>query len=351
MSRFLNERLAAFSAYVPGEQPKNASLIKLNTNESPFPPSPMVMEAVNKLQVERLRLYSDLSATDLIQALSEDLDVGKDMLITGNGSDEILYFAMLAFGGSGARFPDITYGFYPVWAELIGIPFEAKPLRDDFSVDPEDYAGNDRMVVLANPNAPTGIAMPRAGIEQILQANPDRVVLIDEAYVDFGGESALPLVDKYENLLVARTFSKSRQMAGARLGFAVGQPALIQDLDKMRFAINPYNVNSLTQIAGAASVRDPEYFRWTRDRVINARDYTSAELTKLGFVVLPSCANFVFAKPCNIGARDYVQALRARNILVRWFDKDRIRDYARISIGSMEQMRALIDATAEIVGG
>lgn len=350
MSRFLNERLQAFKAYTPGEQPKNVGeLIKLNTNESPFPPSPKVVEAVSAHAVERLRLYSDLAATDLISALAQDLGVSKDQIMVGNGSDEVIYFAMLAFGGQGAQFADVTYGFYPVWAQLIGMDARTVPLNEDYQIDPTDYLKNDRMLIIANPNAPTGTVLEMDKLRRIICANPDQIVLVDEAYVDFGGQSAVSWIDEFENLLVVRTFSKSRQMAGARLGFAVGQRALIEDLDKMRYAINPYNVNSLTQLAGAAAVRDRAYFEQCIRQIVDNRDFAAGELTKLGFTVLPSTANFVFASPPDGDGQRYMQALRQRNILVRWFDQPRTTGFVRITIGTRAQMQALIYATRIIL--
>ena len=349
MSRFLWDRFGALDAYVPGEQPRVDNLIKLNTNESPFPPSPRVEQALSGA-AGRLRLYSDLSAAGLTGALSRDLGVEREQLIAGNGSDEILYFSMLCFGGQGAAFADITYGFYQVWADLIGIDAYLAPLRADFSIDPEMYAGNSRMILIANPNAPTGMALGLDAIERVLSLNPDQVVVVDEAYVDFGAQSALPLLKKYENLLVVRTFSKSRQLAGARLGFAVGAPQLIEDLNKIRYSINPYNVNTLTQLAGTASVEDVDYFNQTRAMIVENREYTRVELEKLGFCVLPSSANFLFARHPRMSGGEYMRALRARNILVRWFDKARISDYVRISIGTRQQMQTLIEVTAGLEG-
>ena len=346
MSRFLSERLAALSAYVPGEQPKDMhKLIKLNTNESPYPPSPAVLSAVAAKDVERLRLYSDLAAQALVLALAEDLCAESHQIALGNGSDEVLYFAMMAFGGSGVAFADITYGFYPVWAKLLGIEERIIPLAADFSVDAGDYIGNDRMIMIANPNAPTGMALDLPDIERILRNNPDQVVLVDEAYVDFGVKSAVCLIDGYDNLLVSRTFSKSRQMAGARLGFLVGSRALIEDVEKIRYSINPYNVNSLTQKLGAASVRDHEYFDWARTQIIQTRERTAKTLSQLGCTVLPSSANFLFVNANALSGSDYMQALRRENILVRHFNAPRIRDFVRITIGTDEQMDALCAVT------
>ena len=252
MSRYLSERLQALAPYVPGEQPK-VKLIKLKTNESPFPPAPGVKEAV-AAAAGTLQLYNDLAATKLTRLLAETYGLKENQITVSNGSDEILAFAFQAFGGHGLVFPDITYGFYPVWAELYGLDAKIIPLDADFSIDISDYQGNDRCIVIANPNAPTGKALPLSALKEIAEKNPDQVVIVDEAYVDFGGESALALVPEFDNVLVVRTFSKSRQLAGARLGFAMGSATLIDDLNRVRFSFHPYNVNSLTQAAGAAAL-------------------------------------------------------------------------------------------------
>ena len=351
MSRFMRSQLQPLKAYVPGEQPKNMDeLIKLNTNESPYPPSPAVAQAIGSADIERLRLYNDPDCGALRRALAEDLELKPEQISVGNGSDEVLYFAMMAFGERGAAFPDITYGFYTVWAKLLGMDQRIIPLEQDFSVDPSKYTGNDRMILLANPNAPTGIALRLDQIEEILRSNPDSVVLIDEAYVDFGGESAVTLLNRYDNLLVSRTFSKSRQMAGARLGFLAGGAALIEDVEKIRNSVNPYNVDGLTQKLGIASVVDRGYFDWARAQVIDTREWTAAALRAMGFSVLPSETNFVFAKHEGLSGRDYMEALRTNGILVRWFDAPRIKDYVRITIGTAEQMQQFAQATQAILG-
>ena len=252
MSRFLSGRFEALDVYVPGEQPADMEYIKLNTNESPYPPAPGVIAALNQFEISKLNLYPNPDGSRIIKKLAEFYGVEIQNVIIGNGSDELLAFAFLAFcdGGRGAAFPDITYGFYPVYAELYGLPYVQIPLKDDFSIDPADYCDIGKNVVLANPNAPTGIALPLRDIEAIVQSNPGHVVLVDEAYVDFGAESAIPLTHRYENLLVVHTYSKSRSMAGARLAYAIGSAPLIEDLNKMKYSFNPYNVNRLTQIAG-----------------------------------------------------------------------------------------------------
>ncbi|MBR6185095.1 MAG: histidinol-phosphate transaminase [Clostridia bacterium] len=348
MSKFLSDRLQTLKAYVPGEQPRVRNLIKLNTNESPFPPAPGVQEAVEKA-AGSLQLYNDLAATELTGLLAETYGLQTDEIAVSNGSDEILAFAFQAFGGHGLIFPDITYGFYTVWADLYGLDKKIVPLTGDFSVDIRDYQGNDRCVVLANPNAPTGKALSVPELRQIVEANPDQVVIVDEAYVDFGAESALAFVPRYENVLVVRTFSKSRQMAGARLGFAMGSRQLIDDLNRVRYSFHPYNVNTLTQAAGAAALRQPQYFEKCLKETVETRQWTKARLEELGFLVLDSKANFLFAAPPGMTGEAYQQKLRERNVLVRRFDWPRIRDYLRITIGSKAQMEALLTATKEIL--
>lgn len=349
MSRFLSPRHQSLTAYTPGEQPR-VRLIKLNTNESPYPPSPEAIRALSPENLEKLRLYSDIPARDLSGAIGEFLGVDPAFVLCGNGSDEILAFAFQAFGDSGVSFPDISYGFYPVWAQLYGLPARVIPVKQDFSVDPDDYRGGG-LIVLANPNAPTGMALPLARIEGLVRANPDQVVVIDEAYVDFGAESAAKLTEAYENLIVVQTFSKSRSLAGARLGFAVAQPPLIADLNRIRFSFNPYNVGTPAQLMGAAAVRDRAYFEETRAKIMRTRALTQSALEKLGFAVLPSAANFLFARGPGIPGEALQRALRERNILVRRFDLPRIRDFLRISIGSPEDMQALTDAVKAILEG
>lgn len=348
MSRFLSENNRGLKAYVPGEQPKVKNLVKLNTNESPFPPAPGVAEAVRQA-AESLQLYNDLSAAKLTGLLAKTYGVKENQVFVGNGSDEVLAFAFQAFGGGGLAFPDITYGCYPVWAGLYHLDAKIIPLKDNFTIDPADYRGNDRCVVIANPNAPTGIALPLSAIAEIAESNPHQVVIVDEAYVDFGAESAVSLLPKYENILVVQTFSKSRQMAGARLGFAMGSEALIADMNLIRFSFHPYNANTLTQAAGAAALEQPDYFESCRQTIMENRAWTKAELEKLGFRVLESKANFLFAKAPGMTGGEYQKKLRDRNILIRYFDQPRIRDFVRITIGSREQMEKLIEATKEIL--
>lgn len=350
MSKFMNPRLSGLEAYTPGEQPQDRTYIKLNTNESPYPPSKGVRKAMDRKRLDNLRLYCDPNATALKNELAKLYDKDPGQILVSNGSDDILNFAFLAFGADGILFPDISYGFYEVFANLHGLPYEQVALKKDFSIDVADYCGKKKMVVIANPNAPTGMALPLKKIEKIIQANPDNVVLIDEAYVDFGGESCADLVKKYPNLLCVQTFSKSRSMAGARLGFAIGSEELIADLEKIKYSTNPYNVNALTQAAGVAALQENRYYMKNCRRIIKSRNYTKKQLERLGFVVLPSKTNFLFAKSDKIEGKELYWQLKDRGILVRHFDKERIRNFNRITIGSQKEMEAFIAAVEEILG-
>ena len=349
MSRFLNEQFQSLEAYTPGEQPRDQQYIKLNTNESPYPPAPSVVEAMNGEQVELLRLYSDPTAKGLKEKLAKLYGVQPENVFVSNGSDEVLNFAFMAFGGKGAVFPDISYGFYQVYGDLYGINYEKILLREDFSIDHREYCGVNKMVVLANPNAPTGMSLSVAQIEEIVSHNPDSLVLIDEAYVDFGGETALPLIEKYDNLLVTRTFSKSRCLAGGRLGYAFGNPAIIADLEKIKYSTNPYNINRLTLLLGEATVEADAYYQSKCAAIKATRGWTARQLESLGFTVLPSDANFLFAKSDKIGGGDLYTALKARGILVRHFTNPRICDYNRITIGTPEQMEVFINTVKEVL--
>ena len=352
MSRFFSEKYAALSPYTPGEQPKERKYIKLNTNESPFPPSPTA-QRLAKEAAETLELYSDPQCRDLVAKAVEKLGVKENEILFTNGSDEILNFAFMAFCDKDhpAVFPDITYGFYSVFAELNGVPYETIPLREDFTIDPEDYIGIHKTVFIANPNAPTGLCLPLGDIERIVASNPDNVVVIDEAYVDFGGESAMNLIRKYPNLLVTQTFSKSRSMAGARLGFGAGCPALIADLNTIKYSTNPYNINRMTMAAGLGALEDEDYFRTNCQTVMETREWFAAELRKLGFVVTDSRTNFVFASSPVISGGDYYRKLRENGVLVRHFDTLRLREYNRITVGSREQMETLLAVTKSILEG
>ena len=351
MSRFLAERYASLAAYTPGEQPTDQKYIKLNTNESPFPPSPAVIEAINADAVQALRLYPDPECGMLREKLAELFGFEKENIFVSNGSDDILNFSFMAFCDRdvcGVAFPEISYGFYKVYADLYGVDAKKIPLSEDFSIRASDYCGIGRTVVIANPNAPTGIALSVAEIEQILLTNPDHVVLIDEAYVDFGAESCVELVHRYDNLLVVRTFSKSYSLAGGRLGFAIGSRALIEDLDKIKYSTNPYNINRLTLLAGTAAIGENGYYMENCRVIEENRRYTAEALSELGFEVLPSKANFVFARSEKIGGEELYLELKRRGILVRHFSQKAICEFNRITIGTLSEMQTLIGTVKKI---
>ena len=351
MSRFFSEKFTDLEAYVPGEQPKDQQYIKLNTNENAFPPHPAVAEAAERA-ARNLHLYPDNECMELRKALAERLGLTPDELIMVNGSDDILNFAFMAFCDRHipAAFPDITYGFYPVFAKLNQVPFREIPLQEDLTVRVEDYLQTACTIFLANPNAPTGIALSREQIERILQANPYNMVVVDEAYVDFGAESCIPLIREYDNLLVTQTFSKSRSMAGARLGFGAANPEIIRDLETIRYSTNPYNIDRMTLAAGTACLQHDEYNTGNCRTIIRTREKKKKELEKLGFEVTDSKANFLFARHPGISGEDLYRKLKERGILIRHFGAERIRDYNRISIGTDEQMEALIRETERILG-
>ncbi len=360
MSRFLCRSGEAISPYTPGEQPRERKFIKLNTNECPYPPSPRVAEAILAgfdaaspvpPEIASLRLYSDPEEKVLINAIAGFYGVEEEQVIAGNGSDEILAFAFRAFCDADAplQFADLTYGFYPALCSLFGIPYVTVPLEEDFTLDIEKYKNCGRNVIIANPNAPTGIALPLSAIEEIAVSNPEHVVMVDEAYVDFGGESAVHLLDRCENLLVIQTFSKSRSLAGCRIGFAIGNRDLIADMQRIRCSFNPYNVNRLSILAGAAAMKDREYMEQCTARIRRTREKTSEGLKNLGFTVLDSRANFLFAKCPVMSGKEYFLKLREAGILVRRWDMERICDYVRISIGSEEDMEIFLKTTKELV--
>ncbi len=350
MSRYFSSKYEKLTPYVPGEQPKDMKYIKLNTNESPFPPSEKAVKAAAE-EALNLRLYPDPELTALSRSFASAYGVGERNVIFSNGSDDLLNFAFMAFcdNETGAAFPDITYGFYPVFAEFNNIDYKEIPLKDDFTIDIEDYKGLKRTIFIANPNAPTGIALAPEEIEKIIIANPDNIVVIDEAYVDFGAESCVPLTEKYDNLLVIGTFSKSRSMAGARLGYAIGNEELINDLNTIRFSTNPYNINRMTMAAGIGVLEDPEYTKNNCLTIIKNREYTVNELKKLGFTMTDSRANFVFARKPEVSGEKLYLELKKRGVLVRHFAKDRIDDYLRITIGTSDEMKSLVDAVRIIL--
>lgn len=398
MSRFLSKASESLLPYTPGEQPQGRKFIKLNTNECPYPPSPKVAEAIlagyeeiaagcgtagaadmaeqaetagcgcnagateaGKMaekaarvmppELANLRLYSDPEERVLIEAIADHYGVGTNQVIAGNGSDEILGFAFRAFCDQNAplQFADLTYGFYPALCGLYGIPFKVVPLEEDFTLNIEPYKNCGNNVIIANPNAPTGMSLPLSAIEEVAASNPDRVVMVDEAYVDFGGESCVSLLPKYENLVIIQTFSKSRSLAGARVGFAIANPDLIADMNRIKYSFNPYNVNRLSILAGAAAMRDWDYTKECTGRICKTREKTTEALRALGFTVLDSKTNFIFAKSGDMPGKVYFDGLREAGILVRRWDSERIKDYVRISIGSEEEMETFVEETKKLV--
>ena len=351
MSRFMRSTYESLVAYVPGEQPRDMAYIKLNTNESPYPPAPQVIEAVTKEQLGLLRLYSDPTCMGLKEKLAALHGIRPENIFISNGSDEALNFIFMAYAEKGAAFADITYGFYPIYAKLHGADAKVIPLEADFTLDAKKYFGCEGLIVIANPNAPTGLSISLDEVESILKANPDTVVAIDEAYVDFGGTSALALMDRYENLLVVRTFSKSRNFAGGRLGYIMGSKELIADLEKLRCSTNPFNVDRLALLMGEATVDADAYYVEKCTEIIATREKTAAQMQKLGLAVLPSQTNFLFIHAGSIGGEQMYLELKKRAILVRHFGAPRTRDYVRVTIGTPAEMEAFTAAVKEILKG
>ena len=352
MSRFIDERLLSLEAYVPGEQPKPGEFIKLNTNEFPYPPASGVEKAAIDA-VANMNLYSDLSCKALTESFYKVFGYSSKNVVFTNGSDEALYLSFLTFCGKnrGVAFADITYGFYSVYADLCGIESTVIPLDNELSVDPCDYYGLNKTIVIANPNAPTGKMLSVEQIEAVVKSNPDNIVIIDEAYADFSGQTCIKLTEKYDNLVVIGTFSKSRGMAGARLGYLIACEELVNDIQRVKFSINPYNVNSITQAVGKAVLDNNDYYTERVKEICNTRDSFSEEIKALGFEVIPSKTNFIFAKHKNISGKVIAGKLREHGILIRRFDKERISEYLRISIGTPEQMKAVYNALSDIIGG
>lgn len=344
MSTFWSQVVRELEPYVPGEQPQIEGLIKLNTNESPYPPSPKVIDVINHDAIDRLRLYPDPNSKKLKHTIANYYGVQSEQVFVGNGSDEVLALLFMAFfqQGKPLLFPDISYSFYPVYCKLFGIDAQTIPLRDDYTINFADYSSANGGIIFPNPNAPTAIGKPLAEIEALLQRNTESVVVVDEAYVDFGAETAIALVDKYPNLLVVQTLSKSRSLAGMRVGFAVGHKDLIEALDRVKNSFNSYPLDRLAEAATVVAFEDDGYFKTCRDKIIATREWTVSELDKLGFKTLPSQANFVFTEPVGKNAADVAQLLRDHKILVRYFNKPRINQFLRITIGTDEQMQALI---------
>ncbi|WP_428683740.1 histidinol-phosphate transaminase [Reyranella sp.] len=351
MNPFWSQLARELSPYTPGEQPRIANLVKLNTNESPFGPSPRAEAAMRAAASESLRLYPDPEAVELRQVLADHHGVQPAQVFVGNGSDEVLAhaFAGLLKQQQPLLCPDITYSFYPVWAQLFGITLETVPVADGMGVRIEDYRRGAGAIVIANPNAPTGIALPRAEIARLLREHPDIPVLIDEAYVDFGAESAVPLIADHPNLLVVQTMSKSRALAGLRVGYALGDDGLIEALRRVKDSFNSYPLGRIAQAGATASVRDDAWFRESCSRIVATREEMTRELAALGFVVLPSSANFVFARHPSLGGAEFAAALRDRAILVRHFNKPRSAPYVRITVGTRHDVQTLIAAASDIL--
>ncbi len=330
--------------YTPGEQPDQPDMIKLNTNENPYPPSPAVEEALQIMKYDSLRLYPDPTCGELVRAIAEVYRLKREQIFVGVGSDDVLAMSFLTFfnGDKPILFPDITYSFYDVWANLYRIPYERPPLDENFHICKEDYFRENGGIVFPNPNAPTGVELPMSDVEEIIARNPDVVVIVDEAYVDFGAESALPLIEKYDNLLVAQTFSKSRSLAGMRIGCAFGNPKLIKYLNDVKYSFNSYTMDRTALAAGAAAVRDEAYFRETCRKIIETREWAKGELKALGFSFEDSKANFIFVSHESCPAAELFQALREQHIYVRYFPKGRTGNHLRITVGTRGEMESLL---------
>lgn len=337
--------------YVPGEQPQGKNIIKLNTNENPYPPAPEVKRLLDDFDISRMRLYPDPEAKVLVDAIAERYEVSPSKVFVGVGSDDVISLAFLTFFNSGKPilFPDVTYSFYDVWAELYRIPYRTVPLTDELTIAPDGYKCENGGIIFPNPNAPTGVLENIGLIEDIVKSNPGSIVMIDEAYIDFGGKSCLPLIEKYDNLLVIQTFSKSRSMAGMRIGFAMGNEKLIKYMNDVKFSVNSYTMNTVTQLCGAASMKNEEYFRETVDRIIATRERTKIKLTELGFDFPDSGSNFIFASHKSVPAAEIFEKLKEREIYTRYWNKPRIDNYLRITIGTDEEMEALFKALEEIL--
>ena len=339
------DKLRKIDPYIPGEQPKGANFIKLNANENPYPPSPKAAEAINNFVCDKLRLYPDSDATELKEALAEYHGVKKENIFLGNGSDDLLAIAFMSFFNSDKPilFPDITYTFYNVWCALFNIPYETPALKDDFTIDPDDYKRTNGGVIFPSPNAPTGIFQGLDFIREILESNRDSIVIIDEAYVDFGAESAIGLLNEYENLVIARTFSKSRSLASLRIGYAVASGELIATMEAVKNSYNSYTIDAVTMEAAKASVEDDGYFKETNAKIIATRERVTKELRNIGFTVYPSYTNFILAAHKDMKAKYIFEKLKEKNIYVRYFKLPRIDNCLRITIGTDEQMDKMID--------
>lgn len=351
MSEFFNSFYENLTPYVPGEQPQDRTYIKLNTNESPYPPAYSLKSDFDMELIKGLKLYSDPDVKELKEVIAEFYDLDKKEVFIGNGSDECLYYSFMAFGGAGVSFPDITYGFYKVYADVNHLRANFIPLKEDFSIDAGDYKNLGTAIIIANPNAPTGLMLSLIEIREILENNKNNAVIIDEAYIDFADEksSAVSLISEYDNLLVIQTFSKSRSLAGARVGFAMGNEGLIADLDRIKFSTNPYNVNTISMKMAVEGIKNTGYFYENCNKIKETREFTKNELEKLGFKVLDSRANFLFAGNDKVSGMRLYEELKSRGILIRHFNDERIKEYNRITIGSMEEMKIFIDKVKEII--
>lgn len=351
MSKFWSEITRNIEPYVCGEQPKDKKYIKLNTNENPYPPSKLVVEAIERASDDRLRLYPNPDCDELRDTIAGYYNLKSDQVFIGNGSDEVLAMSFLTFFNKNEEivFPDISYSFYPVFANLFGLKVRLSNLKDDFSINVDDFLKENGGVILPNPNAPTGRFLDTDYIEEILKFNSEKVVIVDEAYIDFGGKSVVNLIDDYPNLLVVQTLSKSRSLAGMRVGFAMGQKELIDGLNRIKNSFNSYTVDTLAQSAAVSAFKDEKYFKECTDKIIASRKMTSDELEKLGFQVVPSMTNFIFIKHKNKSAEEIFNKLRESGVLVRYFNKPKIDNYLRVSIGSEDEMRVFIEKIKKVI--
>lgn len=350
MGKFLAEKFQNKEGYQLGERPKNKEFIKINANESPYPPSPRVIKAITEQMVAEQNLYADPKSTELTEVIADYYGVGRDEVFVDSGSDVILAYCLIAYGSDGGFcFPDVTYNFYKTFSNFFGIGYREIPVAEDFSISPANYCGCGSHVLLANPNAPSGLVLSVQEIERIVASNPNRLVIIDEAYVDYGSQTCIPLIRKYDNLLVIHTMSKSLNLAGARIGFAISCPENIRDLSMMKAAFNPDSINTISQALGCAAVKDRKYTESCIDKILHTREKTREALLKRGFSILKSHTNFLFVKPPVISARDYYLQMKENGVLIRYFDQPRVRDYVRISIGTEEQMEEVIVRTDRIL--
>lgn len=351
MSRFFDRSYDDMEEYIPGEQPSDRKYIKLNANETSLPPSPKVLEAISEAEIMGMGQYSDPYCKKLREAIAEEYDVSPEQVFVGNGSDEVLSFCFLSFFGKESKicFPDITYYFYHTYSKTFGIDALEIPLKEDFTIDIEDYKKTERHVIIANPNAPTGYRLGRRELREVIEARKDRLVIIDEAYVDYGNESCVSLLKECPNLIVIQTFSKSRNLAGLRLGFALASEEIIADMNRIKFTFNPYNLSALTIAAGAAAIKDREYYKGCIQETIKIREGTAARLSELGFSIMESHTNFLFVRHPEIPALEYYRSLKKEGILARHFNGERIKEYLRITIGTGEEMEEVIKATKKIL--